>query len=90
VDGVGDRRPRRHAGDPDTRTSEDEETGGPILLAFLTVWFNYLVCSESRWGRTFGKLVLDLRVVGEHGRKVSWNRSLVRNLLRLPTCCSHS
>jgi uncharacterized protein len=70
--------------DPDTWTSEDEETGGLIVLAFLTVWFNYLVFSESRWGRTFGKLVLDLRVVGEDGRKVSWNRSLVRNLLRLP------
>jgi uncharacterized protein len=70
--------------DPDTWTSEDEETGGLIVLAFLTVWFNYLVVSESRWGRTFGKLVLDLRVVGDDGRKVSWNRSLVRNLLRLP------
>jgi membrane protease YdiL (CAAX protease family)/uncharacterized RDD family membrane protein YckC len=70
--------------DPDTWTSEEEETGGLIVLAFLTVWFNYLVLSESRWGRTFGKLVLDLRVVGEDGRRVSWNRSLVRNLLRLP------
>jgi uncharacterized protein len=71
-------------GDPDNWSSDEEETGGLLVLAFLTVWFNYLVFCESRWGRTFGKLVLDLRVVGEDGGKVSWNRSLVRNLLRLP------
>lgn len=71
-------------GDPDSWTSDEEETGGLAVLAFLTVWFNYLVFSESRWGRTFGKLVLDLRVVSEDGGKLSWNRSLVRNLLRLP------
>ena len=70
--------------DPDSWSSEEEATAGLIVLAFLTVWFNYLVFCESRWGRTFGKLVLDLRVVGEDGAKVSWNRSLVRNLLRLP------
>jgi membrane protease YdiL (CAAX protease family)/uncharacterized RDD family membrane protein YckC len=70
--------------DPDTWSSDEEETGGLIVLAFLTVWFNYVVFCESRWGRTFGKLVLDLRVVGEDGGKASWNRSLVRNLLRLP------
>jgi uncharacterized protein len=71
-------------GDPDRWSSDEEATGGLLVLAFLTVWFNYLVFCESRWGRTFGKLVLDLRVVGEDGEKVSWNRSLVRNLLRLP------
>jgi uncharacterized protein len=70
--------------DPDSWTSDEEGTAGLIVLAFLSVWFNYLVFCESRWGRTFGKLVLDLRVVGEDGGRVSWNRSLVRNLLRLP------
>jgi uncharacterized protein len=71
-------------GDPDNWTSDEEGTAGLIVLGFLTVWFNYLVLCEWRWGRTFGKLVLDLRVVGEDGGPLSWNRSLVRNLLRVP------
>jgi membrane protease YdiL (CAAX protease family)/uncharacterized RDD family membrane protein YckC len=71
-------------GDPDGWTTEEEETAGLVVLAFLTVWFNYLVFCESRWGRTLGKLVLDLRVVSEDGGRLTWNRSLVRNLLRLP------
>ena len=71
-------------GEPDNWTSDEEGTAGLIVLGFLTVWFNYLVLCEWRWGRTFGKLVLDLRVVGEDGGRLSWNRSLVRNLLRVP------
>jgi uncharacterized protein len=71
-------------GDPDNWTSDEEGTAGLIVLGFLAVWFNYLVLSEWRWGRTFGKLVLDLSVVGEDGGPLSWNRSLVRNLLRIP------
>src|SRR5204862_5662026 len=54
---------------------------GVIALIALTLWFNYLVIGEWRWGQTLGKAAVGIRVVGEDERGVTWNRAVVRNLL---------
>ena len=68
----------------DTLTSSQEQTAGIVALVTVSVWINYLIFSEWRWGRTIGKALLGIRVVRVDGTKISWNGSLVRNLLRLP------
>jgi membrane protease YdiL (CAAX protease family)/uncharacterized RDD family membrane protein YckC len=65
----------------DDATSHQTAEAGLIVLAVLTVWFNYIVVAEWRWGQTLGKLALRITVADERGGKVSWNRSVARNLL---------
>jgi uncharacterized protein len=65
----------------DDATSHQTAEAGLIVLAVLTIWFNYLVVAEWRWGQTLGKLALHVTVADERGGRVSWNRSVVRNLL---------
>jgi uncharacterized protein len=65
----------------DDATSHQTAEVGLIVLAVLTVWFNYVVVSEWRWGQTLGKLALGITVADERGGTVSWNRSVARNLL---------
>jgi len=62
-------------------TRHETATLGLITLIVLTVWFNYFVVAEWRWGQTLGKRAVGILVAGEDGRKPSWNRALVRNLL---------
>ena len=65
----------------DDATSHQTAEVGLILLAVLTVWFNYLVVAEWRWGQTLGKLAVRVTVADDRGGTVSWNRSVARNLL---------
>jgi membrane protease YdiL (CAAX protease family)/uncharacterized RDD family membrane protein YckC len=65
---------------------EDATTGETwmalgITLGVLALWFTYFVVAEWRWGQTLGKRALGIRVAGEPGRRLSWPRAFVRNLL---------
>ena len=52
------------------------------MLAVLTVWFNYLVVGEWRWGQTLGKLALRITVADDRRRKRRPGTApLARNLL---------
>jgi uncharacterized protein len=62
-------------------TPHETATLGVILAIVITLWFNYLVIGEWRWGQTLGKAAVGIRVVGEGGGGVAWNRALARNLL---------
>lgn len=62
-------------------TSHQTAITGLIVLAVLTVWFNYVVVAEWRWGQTLGKRALRITVADERGGTVSWNRAVVRNVL---------
>ena len=71
--------------DDETLTPSQETAVGVAMLITVSVWLNYMVISEWRWGKTLGKAALGIEVVNaEGGRRPSWNRSLARNLLRLP------
>jgi uncharacterized protein len=65
-------------------TSSQEQSVGIATLIALSVWVNYLVFAEWRFGRTLGKAALGIKVVRIDGSKLSWNAALARNLLRLP------
>ena len=65
----------------DNPTSHDTATLGVILAIVITLWFNYLVISEWRWGRTLGKAAVGIRVAGYGDDVVTWNRAVGRNLL---------
>jgi membrane protease YdiL (CAAX protease family)/uncharacterized RDD family membrane protein YckC len=65
----------------DDATSHQTAEAGLIVLAVVTVWFNYLVVAEWRWGQTLGKLAVHITVADDRGGTVSWNRSVARNLL---------
>ena len=65
----------------DDATSHQTAEVGLIVLAVITVWFNYLVVAEWRWGQTLGKLAVRITVADDRGGTVSWNRSVARNLL---------
>jgi uncharacterized RDD family membrane protein YckC len=43
----------------------------------------YYIIMEATQGATVGKMVLGLRVVRIDGAPISWNESIVRNLLRI-------
>ncbi len=53
-----------------------------LLGGFLTFWGYYVIFEVARNGQTPGKMALDLRVVQEGGRPVTFFASAVRNLLR--------
>lgn len=61
-------------------------TGTPALVAFV-LWFGlaigYHTVLEWRYGRTVGKFLVKIRVVGPDGGRPSLRASLVRNVLRL-------
>lgn len=68
----------------ETLTSSQEQSAGIATLVALSIWINYLVFAEWRWGRTIGKAVLQIKVVRLDGGPLTWNAALARNLLRLP------
>jgi uncharacterized RDD family membrane protein YckC len=45
--------------------------------------FAYLIIMEATQGATIGKKLVGLRVVKEDGSPISWNESIIRNLLRI-------
>jgi uncharacterized RDD family membrane protein YckC len=56
---------------------------GLPLLVFLggsLLFGAYTIIAEARWGRTFGKKWLDLRVVRESGARISFGQAIVRQL----------
>jgi uncharacterized RDD family membrane protein YckC len=55
---------------------------GPMLAA-LALFFAYYVICEGLFGRTLGKRILSLRVVGEDGSPIYLGAAFLRNLLRL-------
>jgi uncharacterized RDD family membrane protein YckC len=55
---------------------------GPMLAA-LVLFFAYYVICEGLFGRTLGKRILSLRVVGEDGSPIYLGAAFLRNLLRL-------
>ncbi len=68
----------------ETLTTSQEESVGIAMLIAVSVWVNYMVFAEWRYGRTLGKVVMGTRVSRLDGGRLSWNGSLLRNLLRLP------
>ena len=75
-------------------TSEDvgsaaKAGGGLVLLALFAAQWVYFVVLEATRGRSFGKQLVNVRVVSENGRPIGWRAAAIRNLLRaadsLPT-----
>jgi uncharacterized RDD family membrane protein YckC len=52
------------------------------FIFWLAADIAYHTVMEATLGATLGKLVVGLRVVDEHGDRISWGRSLVRNVIR--------
>ena len=57
-------------------------SGAPALLLFL-IGLAYYVVMEVTSGGTVGKKAMGLRVVSASGGPISWQASLIRNLLRI-------
>jgi uncharacterized RDD family membrane protein YckC len=56
--------------------------GWAASVWFAASWGYWIVC-EHVWGRTIGKRLLGIRVVGAGAEPPTWGRSLARNVLRL-------
>ena len=54
-----------------------------LFLLFLGLLLAYFVVPEARFGGTPGKFVMSLRTVTAEGRRLGFERSLVRNLFRV-------
>ncbi len=54
-----------------------------ICLVFLFIIFAYFIVMEAYAGRTVGKRILEMRVVGRAGNKISPSKAIIRNSLRL-------
>ncbi len=52
-----------------------------LFLSFCVEWVYFVVC-EGRWGTSFGKRVLGLRVVTTEGRPIGFSQAALRNVLR--------
>lgn len=53
------------------------------VVVFLDIW-GYFAISETVWnGRTLGKLVFGLRVVGDRGEPLRVSQAVIRNLVRI-------
>lgn len=60
-----------------------ELEGTPALFSFAGM-LAYFVVTEAVWGGTPGKMLIGMRVVNEEdGAVIGWQRSIVRNLLRV-------
>ena len=55
----------------------------PLCMIFLVVIFLYFVVLECVFGRTAGKWIFGIRVVGRDGGKPGLIAAFIRNLLRL-------
>jgi uncharacterized RDD family membrane protein YckC len=59
--------------------SQTPGLGGTTGLIGLT----YYIIMEATRGATFGKMVLNMRVVKVDGSPIGWSESIIRNLLRI-------
>ncbi len=53
-----------------------------LVLMFLLEYFYFVACEVLLDGQSPGKRVCSLRVISANGTPLSWQRSLIRNLLR--------
>ncbi len=62
---------------------DDDMAWAIYFLAYFVIWLGYGIILESLMqGRTFGKKVFHLRVVDEHGLRLTFGQIVIRNLLR--------
>ena|SRR5579859_6258569 len=54
-----------------------------MSLLFALIALAYFFYMEATQGGTLGKKALGLRIVKEDGSPISWNESIIRNLLRI-------
>lgn len=53
---------------------------GIWFLAFLAVGLGYGTALEGTYGKTVGKMVTDVRVVGRSGQDISYGKAFIRNI----------
>jgi uncharacterized RDD family membrane protein YckC len=56
---------------------------GWAFVIWVALSIGYWTLCEAAWGRTIGKRLFSIRVVGPDGGNPSWTRSAIRNVLRL-------
>jgi len=54
-----------------------------FIFSILIVWLFYFSYLESRDGQTIGKKLVNIKVVKENGRKISFEDALLRTILRV-------
>jgi uncharacterized RDD family membrane protein YckC len=69
--------------DPSSAAFNNLAAWGMIMIISLAMTVLCSVIPEGRWGRTPGKLLLGIRVVGPEGNPPGFGKALIRNLLRL-------
>jgi uncharacterized RDD family membrane protein YckC len=62
------------------------DLGGKAAWLLLALGVGYYVLCEAATGATLGKRMVGIHVVGEDGEHLTFEASLVRNLLRLVDC----
>lgn len=67
----------------DTKRSVWAETSGSPRAVFFVLTLAYFLGSELAWGRTIGKRVMRLRVVGLDGAKLTPAAAVIRNIVRI-------
>ncbi len=50
--------------------------------AIAVVNVGYFAVQEKKWGKTLGKRLLKIRVVGKDGKPITWKQAMLRNVLR--------
>lgn len=58
------------------------EAVGIVLVVLASLWLNYFAFCESKWGKTIGKHVMGMKVLGGDGATASFGACSIRNLLR--------
>ncbi|MFW5911327.1 MAG: RDD family protein [Halolamina sp.] len=53
---------------------------GILVLALLAIGLGYGTVLEGRYGKTIGKMVTDVRVVGDRGREIGYGQAFIRNI----------
>lgn len=66
-----------------TATSTSVNLSGIPFFLFLAVSLAYFVVAEGVWGKTVGKKLTNMKVVGNDGDPVTWGEVLGRNILRI-------
>lgn len=54
-----------------------------LQIAFSFVGILYFIVMEALKGQTVGKMALGIKVVKKDGSPISWQESIIRNLLRI-------
>ena len=52
-------------------------------VASLSLYVVYCILMEKRFGRTLGKKLMGLRVVGDEARPLTWREAAMRNMLKI-------